>query len=634
MQLKGAEQAAKEKADAERKRLEAKAKARRERFIRHRDEGIAAFRAKDYETAKIALGNALKEEQDADIQAMLDDAIDRTMRHPIAVADFRVLAPDIDRSAGQALAERLLSRFQARYQVIERAQLATYLNEVDLTMADIVHNPALLKGKKLRGVRYLVMGSINRFGDLAVSARVVDIVRNPGAHKQSHQITGSSLAILNDQLDELAKVLQMTNEEKDDYLPGRGELPVPTIASTDPSDPGWWLDRATQLARAIADQDKQAALLKEIVLARSESGRSDLAVALIQSLRDPRERAVAYTLGMTVAARRRDKLGVRRFLEKARSCVRNQPPPFVLSLLALACIESCFSAGDRDSAQAVLEVYGDVAKQSLGKGTSSNLRAFLAALRGDLKEAESIAEGASDTNTKDLAHAYIVRALSAVRDLPRAKQFLKRIAASTRAHREAYAYLVIAMAQSGDATGASDVLGGEDFPFGTIYAVRAALGIGRVQLKAGDLEGFRATLSWQAAVSAALLTDPHLECEAYSGIAHLYAYAGDAPAARKSLEKAREAYGKLEGKEGTGFLREIGHVQAMLGDIEDALAMAKNIKNEPERLQALLEIGKGLGETATKVDLDSIARRLGNDIERAYFSIGVAVGLANKPGTP
>ena len=79
-------------------------------------------------------------------------------------------SPEVHQSVREALAHhaarpgalgpmlwalRLLQEFgQGRYKLVERSQLAAIHKEHDLTIAQVVANPALLRGRKLKGLRY------------------------------------------------------------------------------------------------------------------------------------------------------------------------------------------------------------------------------------------------------------------------------------------------------------------------------------------------------------------------------------------------------------------------------------------------------------------------------------------------
>lgn len=142
-------------------------------------------------------------------------------RPRIAVADFKVVGDVGIQDAGKAVAELLLTRFSTeKYQLVERSHLATLLKEQKLTMAEIVSNPALLKGGKLKGVKYLVLGSVVRLGNLAISARLVDV--HSGDIAQTADSSAEDALGLQVSLAEVAKVLQMTGKEKREYVARRG----------------------------------------------------------------------------------------------------------------------------------------------------------------------------------------------------------------------------------------------------------------------------------------------------------------------------------------------------------------------------------------------------------------------------
>jgi len=74
----------------------------------------------------------------------------------------------------------------------------------------------MLKSRKVRGVRFLVLGTVVRLGNLAVSARMVDAVT--GEIVQTADIAADDAMGLQNSLAELAAVLQMSPEEKQAYL--------------------------------------------------------------------------------------------------------------------------------------------------------------------------------------------------------------------------------------------------------------------------------------------------------------------------------------------------------------------------------------------------------------------------------
>jgi formylglycine-generating enzyme required for sulfatase activity/tetratricopeptide (TPR) repeat protein len=212
--------------EAARKELEAaESKARRGRFVQYRDEGDAAFNKGDYPAAQRAYEKALSEEQDDRVARLLDQCIEKTTPQRIAVADFSVTGDVGIADAGKAVAELLLPKIAAgRYQLVERSHLVKILEEHDLSMADVVENPALLHGKKLQGVRYLVLGSVVKLGNLAISARIVDVTT--GDVLQTAEVNAEDARGLQSALGDLASILQ---GERPPDRPRPPDKPPPTL---------------------------------------------------------------------------------------------------------------------------------------------------------------------------------------------------------------------------------------------------------------------------------------------------------------------------------------------------------------------------------------------------------------------
>ena len=204
--------------EAERQnRIAAHRKATHDRFITYRDAALAAMKDKSYHAAIRQFDLALKEEDDAKVRSYRQQCLDKVTKHRIAVADFTVKGDVGIFGAGETVPELLLQEFgQERFQLVERSQLAAILAEHDLTIAKVVTNPALLAGKKLKGLRYLVLGSVVRLGSLAISARLVDVTT--GDMIQTAKVTAEDAWGLQRTLGELARILQMTVAEKKAYL--------------------------------------------------------------------------------------------------------------------------------------------------------------------------------------------------------------------------------------------------------------------------------------------------------------------------------------------------------------------------------------------------------------------------------
>jgi len=127
----------------------------------------------------------------------------------IAIGEFSVIGKVRTEEAGQAVAELLMTRVDSRrYRLVERMALKAILDEHDLTIAGIVSNPKVLKSRKLRGVRYVVVGSIVQLpDDLTIVARLVDVTT--GEVVQAAQVRTSGLYQLSDNLHLLAARLDL-----------------------------------------------------------------------------------------------------------------------------------------------------------------------------------------------------------------------------------------------------------------------------------------------------------------------------------------------------------------------------------------------------------------------------------------
>lgn len=154
------------------------------------------------------------------VTAALTAAAAAADRPRIAVVDFSVVGKVEIPQAGKAVAELLLTKFDPeKFQLIERTRLAAILQEKKLTMADVVADPGVLRAKKVKAVRYLVVGSVVKLGDLGISARLVDA--GSGEIVQTAEVSADSARGLKAALGDLAKVLQMTPAEKKKHFAGK-----------------------------------------------------------------------------------------------------------------------------------------------------------------------------------------------------------------------------------------------------------------------------------------------------------------------------------------------------------------------------------------------------------------------------
>ena len=191
-----------------------------EQFLQYHSRGVAAMEQKDYPAAVAAFQEALKYEDDAGAFELLQKAIEKSEKPRLAVLDFTVSGDVGIPQAGQSVAQLLLPRFGAdRYALVERTHLNQILTEQDLSMSQLVDNPKIIQDNQIRSVRYLVLGTVVRLGNLSVSARLVDA--QTAEIVQTAEISADTPEALQDALGDLALMLQMTADEKVAFLRDR-----------------------------------------------------------------------------------------------------------------------------------------------------------------------------------------------------------------------------------------------------------------------------------------------------------------------------------------------------------------------------------------------------------------------------
>ena len=101
----------------------------------------------------------------------------------LAVVPFTVYGDAKAKDAGAMVAEQLLPRFAPDYELIDIAQLKRFLEQDNLEMSELMvvasghkATKGLSKAVRLRGVRYLVVGTLSCFpdGGLSITARICD----------------------------------------------------------------------------------------------------------------------------------------------------------------------------------------------------------------------------------------------------------------------------------------------------------------------------------------------------------------------------------------------------------------------------------------------------------------------------
>jgi tetratricopeptide (TPR) repeat protein len=167
------------------------------------------------EEAIAALEDAKKAWDTLTVRQELDEctlALNRR-RDRIGVADFEVRGEVGDPLVGKTIAEELLPSLKPRFDVVERGQLAKAFEDLKLQAGELAGN---LKGQgevgDLLKARYLVLGSVTRFGGLIANARLVDL--KTGLVVQTGKVTATTPEDLVKALPQLGAQLLMSDEER------------------------------------------------------------------------------------------------------------------------------------------------------------------------------------------------------------------------------------------------------------------------------------------------------------------------------------------------------------------------------------------------------------------------------------
>jgi TolB-like protein len=257
-----------------------------EQAKRIRAEADAALAAHNLRTAAVALENILAAGDDAELRKQLDDIHDRLRRYDddraraaelrrdpgqlddalaaltdaqkawdtpevrdqidaynlalqkrherLSVADFEVRGDVGAADAGRTLAEELLPAFKARYDLVERGQLAKVVEELKLEAHDLSDDQAnRAEVGRLAKVRYLVVGSVSRLGGVTLNARLVDV--RSGLVMQTARVTAASADELPPLLPQLATVLMMIDEQKMAYEQDQARQTAVAVKAVEPA---------------------------------------------------------------------------------------------------------------------------------------------------------------------------------------------------------------------------------------------------------------------------------------------------------------------------------------------------------------------------------------------------------------
>ena len=181
--------------------------------------GKSAMAAGRYATARRAFEAALAIRQDAEVRGLLERCTKELAIEGIAVGDFVVKGDLQAAEAAKAVSQALREEFAGeRFRVVPPEQFADMLRGLGLGLvpeavyAGMIQVPAELG----QDVPRFVLGSVEKSGRYEATARLVDV--GTGKTVQTASVSAADVKGLKDVAAELARVLQMTDEEKQSHL--------------------------------------------------------------------------------------------------------------------------------------------------------------------------------------------------------------------------------------------------------------------------------------------------------------------------------------------------------------------------------------------------------------------------------
>ncbi|MBO0700580.1 MAG: hypothetical protein J2P46_19440, partial [Zavarzinella sp.] len=162
-------------------------------------------------------------------------------RDRVAVVDFEVTEDIGVPRAGHVIAEELTGAMRPRFDVVERTQVRSLLDEMKLDQDTLATNDVgRTEFGKLANARYVVLGSVSRLGAIHVNARLVDT--QTGLVVQTARIVASTPEDMSNRLPALGRMLQMNDDEKRAYEKQLAEqarpvAPPPPAAELPPPPP-------------------------------------------------------------------------------------------------------------------------------------------------------------------------------------------------------------------------------------------------------------------------------------------------------------------------------------------------------------------------------------------------------------
>jgi tetratricopeptide (TPR) repeat protein len=248
-----------------------------ERFLRLRDRGRVETANGNIDEAIRAYEEALRLEDDPAVRQQL-----QWLRLPgLAVADFDVSGNVGLANPGRTLAGYVLERMAGdgrKYRAVERPQLDNELRRLGLSHKDAVRNPADILLRRMRGVRYLVLGTAKQ-GSIELAAGFYDLQERRLV--QTAEVTVRRSRELQRGLEDLSKMLQMSDDKRRiyvDQLRAKGQMEIGDEAAASKR----WADASAAYQEAYRLTGERKALDKKKNADRMLAGPDGFAKAMAE----------------------------------------------------------------------------------------------------------------------------------------------------------------------------------------------------------------------------------------------------------------------------------------------------------------------------------------------------------------
>jgi hypothetical protein len=149
------------------------------------------------------------------------------------------------------VAVKLEQALSSRYRLVTRTQIAKVLQELKLGVTDLTDQTKAQQFGKMVGARFLISGSVVQLGPTMTIAAQIFAVET-GVIRQTAEVEARDVAEFNALAAEIARILPMTNEEKQKYLDAQVYYPKLLAEGKDLMGKTDWAGAVTVLEKAQA----------------------------------------------------------------------------------------------------------------------------------------------------------------------------------------------------------------------------------------------------------------------------------------------------------------------------------------------------------------------------------------------